>query len=541
MTERRRAERRPPLSLRARLLAGLVAITAIFLVVLGIASTVVLKNRLAVQFDAQLRLALTRTPVQLANSSPGGDVAAIVSRGTGQSAPLTPEPESGGLQSALTQLTAPTAKQLFTGRSAVDLRLPDGTGVRAVARPVPRAKVLGAGVTVPVGQPVFQVVARPLKYRDSPVSGVVLAELITGGALIVLLAICGRWLIDRGLAPLRRMAAAAHSITTGGDLTARMPGADPVTEAGQLGLAINTMLDRIQYAFTDRWNSEQKVRRFAADASHELRTPLTTIRGYAELYRQGALGPDELSRAMRRIEEESTRMGQLVAELLELARLDRSSSLNLTRCDLAAIVADAAADAMAVQPGRPVQVDAPPQLPAVVDEPRIRQVLANLLSNVREHTSPGIPVLLRLVPVDHGVLLEVADAGPGMTPVDAARAFDRFHRGARNGNPAADGAAAGDAAGDGAKTAPGSPSPDGPNGPDATLGTSVGAGGAGLGLSIVQAIAAAHGGHATLESAPGCGTTVRVWLPTLPHPRPPAPAHTPAPADTGDRGAFGAL
>ena len=500
-TPRREGSRRGRLSLRARLLAGLVAITAVFLVVMAVASTLALKNRLGVQFDTQLRLALARTPAQLADSPPTGDVAVVVSPGTGQSSPLTPGTPSSRLQSALTQLSPSDATSLYTNHMAVTLS--DGTAVRAAARGVPRAQVAKAGAPVPSGPRVFLVVARPLSDLYNPVSGVILTELITGGTLIVLLAICGLWLIDHGLAPLRRMAAAAHRITTGGDLTARMPDADPVTEAGQLGVAINVMLDRIQYAFADRWQSEQKVRTFAADASHELRTPLTTIRGYAELYRQGALSPDELARAMRRIEEESTRMGQLVAELLELARLDRSSSLNLTTCDLAAIVADAAADATAVQPGRPVQVDSPPQLLAVVDEPRIRQVLANLLSNVREHTSPNTPVLLRLIRAGNGVLMEVADAGPGMAPDDAARAFDRFHRGNRTGYA-------------GTSLANGSGSADR-------------AGGAGLGLSIVQAIAAAHGGQATLESAPGNGTTVRIWLPDLPAhpPHTDRPAHPP--------------
>jgi two-component system OmpR family sensor kinase len=261
-----------------------------------------------------------------------------------------------------------------------------------------------------------------------------------------------------------------------------MPEADDSTEVGRLGGAINAMLDRIQQAFGARWRSEQKVRQFAADASHELRTPLTTIRGYAELYRQGALGPDQLPDAMRRIEQESQRMSTLVAELLELARLDRTSSLDLAETDLALLVRDAAADASAVEPGRPVQAEAPDRLIAVVDEARIRQVLANLLGNVREHTPPGTPVVVRLAPVQGGAVLEVADAGPGMPEEDAARAFDRFHRGAqRAGRPDDD---------------------------DRDQGIS-----SGLGLSIVQAIAAAHGGQAVLESRPGSGTRVRIWLP----------------------------
>ena len=247
------------------------------------------------------------------------------------------------------------------------------------------------------------------------------------------------------------------------------------------------MLDRIQQAFGARLRSEQKVRQFAADASHELRTPLTTIRGYAELYRQGALGPDQLPNAMRRIEQEAQRMSTLVAELLELARLDRTSSLDLTETDLAGVVRDAVADAVAVEPERPVRAEAPPRLVAVVDEPRIRQVLANLLGNVRAHTPAATPVAVRLGELTGGVLLEVADAGPGMSAEDAARAFDRFHRGA--------GTAARTAGGDGRRRAP--------NGAAAA---------AGWGCRSCRP-SRAHGGQATLESWPGRGTRVRIWLP----------------------------
>ncbi len=174
--------------------------------------------------------------------------------------------------------------------------------------------------------------------RAVQVRGFIIAELITGAALIALLALGGEWLIGRGLEPLDEMTRTANDITSRGDLTARMPDADDQTEVGRLGASINTMLDRIQHAFSSRLRSEQKVREFAADASHELRTPLTTIRGYAELYRQGALGPDQLPSAMRRIEQEAQRMSTLVAELLELARLDRTSSLDLTETDLAGVV-----------------------------------------------------------------------------------------------------------------------------------------------------------------------------------------------------------
>jgi two-component system OmpR family sensor kinase len=476
---------RPParaagrLSLRARLLVLLICVTAAFLLIMGVVSTVVLSRRLGGEFNSQLVAAAQHSPQQIA-SNPGGYVAVEITHFPAQIRPLTGSSAAASeLAAAVRDLLSRHVARYYIGSQpfavppATGLRA-SGPRLRAVARVIPaRANGGVRGVLI---------VARPVSAVTTQVRGIVIAELITGGALILLLAVSGRWLIGRGLAPLNQMARTAHQITSRGDLTARMPEADDSTEVGQLGGAINAMLDRIQHAFGARWRSEQKVRQFAADASHELRTPLTTIRGYAELYRQGALGPDQLPDAMRRIEQESQRMSILVAELLELARLDRTSSLDLTETDLSVLVRDAAADALAVEPGRPVTAEAPDRLIAVVDEARIRQVLANLLGNVREHTPPGTPAAVRLAPVRGGAVLEVADAGPGMSQQDAARAFDRFHRGADR---------------------PGSQPDDDPRG-----------GGSGLGLSIVAAIAAAHGGQAVLESQPGSGTRVRIFLPS---------------------------
>ena len=463
------------LSLRARLLVLLICVTAAFLLIMGAVSTIVLSRRLGGEFNAQLIAAAQHSPQQIA-SNPGDFVAVEITYLPVQVRPLTGN-------SAATQELAATVESLISRHVAryyiggqpfevppATVHGPAGPRLRAVARLIPaRANGGTRGVLV---------VARPVTAVTGQVRAIVIVELITGGLLILLLAVSGRWLIGRGLAPLNQMARTAHQITSRGDLTARMPDADDSTEVGQLGGAINAMLDRIQQAFGARWRSEQKVRQFAADASHELRTPLTTIRGYAELYRQGALGPDQLPDAMRRIEQESQRMSTLVAELLELARLDRTSSLDLAETDLSVLVRDAAADARAVEPGRPVTAEAPDRLIAVVDEARIRQVLANLLGNVREHTPPATPVAVRLAPVRGGTVLEVADAGPGMSDEDAARAFDRFHRG-----------------------------PDRPGSEDGR------GAGSGLGLPIVQAIAAAHGGQAVLESQAGYGTRVRIWLP----------------------------
>src|SRR6516164_5758157 len=505
------------LSLRARLLVVLIAVTAAFLLVMGGVTAIVLSKRLGTQFDDGLISAAARTPAQI-QSNPGGYVAVEITR-----FPVTVQPLTGStgttseLASAVERIVA---SGHFRGYIKDTPFAVPGTAprLRAVARPVRAA----AGARPTVGRRFLAVlvVARPVGVVTGQVGGIVVAELITGGALILLLALGGRWLIGRGLAPLSEMAGTAQRITTQGDLTARMPDADTSTEVGRLGAAINTMLDRIQQAFGARLHSEHKVRQFAADASHELRTPLTTIRGYAELYRQGALGDSELPDAMRRIEQEARRMGTLVAELLELARLDRTSSLDMTETDLSVLVRDAVADARAVEPARPVRAEAPDGLVAAVDEARIRQVLANLLGNVREHTPVTTATAVRLAQVRGGVVLEVADAGPGMADGAAARAFDRFYRGAErpNGGPVPS-----PAVGYGPGSARAA-SHDSGNG----SGDAAESGGSGLGLAIVAAIAQAHGGQATLESAPGHGTRVRVWLPAAPA-APPRPATAAAP------------
>jgi signal transduction histidine kinase len=475
------------LSLRARLLIGLIALTAIFLVVMGAVSTVVLSRLEQDQFNGELRLAAGQPVVQLVKGT-DGFAAAYLSLRTGATGQLTPGLRTAAeLQKLLSKVAGDPASQVLAYLNGLAPRdepfdfAPHGApAVRAAWRPV--AVTMAAVGVAPLG-PAVVLVGRPPSEAASHVRGVVLAELITGGVLLALLVVCGNWLIGRGLAPLVRMASTADMITGSGDLAARMPDADGSRqETGRLAAAINTMLDRIQQAFGARLRSEQKVRQFAADASHELRTPLTTIRGYAELYRAGALGPDDLPNAMRRIEQEAERMSMLVAELLELARLDRMTSLDLTETDLASLARDAVADARAVEPDRAVTAELPPTLVATVDEPRIRQVLANLLGNVRAHTPPNTPAAVRLYPEGEGAVLEVSDEGPGMSERDASRAFDRFYRGARGGEP---------------------------NGHDGQA-DSVGSG---LGLSIVHAIAAAHGGQAALRSAPDAGTTVRLWIP----------------------------
>jgi len=238
------------------------------------------------------------------------------------------------------------------------------------------------------------------------------------------------------------------------------------------------MLGRIEEAFDERAASEARLRRFVADASHELRTPVATIRGYAELYRTGALDETErLDDAMRRTEEEALRMGTLVDDLLHLARLDQGRPLDREPVDLGQLVEDTVRDARAVEPDRTLTATIPTPVTVLGDRARLQQVLANLVSNARVH-APAAPIEVALRQEGAEAVIEVRDDGPGMSEVDVARAFERFYR--------------------------------------ADASRSRHHGGSGLGLSIVDATVQAHGGTTTITSAPGSGTTVTVRLPERP-------------------------
>jgi two-component system OmpR family sensor kinase len=279
--------------------------------------------------------------------------------------------------------------------------------------------------------------------------------------------------IRRSMRSLEDIAVTADSIGAG-DLSRRIPQAAPKTEVGRLGLALNTMLGQIEAAFGERAASEARLRRFVADASHELRTPVATIRGYAELFRRGAADrPEDLAKAMSRIESEAERMSLLVDEMLLLARLDQGRPLVREPVDMTALAEDAVADARAIEPGRPLTVDAGGPVVVAGDAARLRQLLGNLLANVRSHTPPDAAAVVRVHAADGDAVIEVADAGPGLTDEQRDRVFERFYRA------------------DQARTR----------------------GGAGLGLSIVAAVATAHGGTATATSAPGSGATFQVRLP----------------------------
>ncbi len=318
--------------------------------------------------------------------------------------------------------------------------------------------------------------ALPLGDIDSSLGRLVQVELIATLVILGLLALVTFWVLRLGVRPIKTMTATATAIAEG-DLSHRVPDVKPGTEAGELGRALNAMLGRLEDAFGQRDQTEARLRRFAADASHELRTPVTTIRGYAELYRRGALDdPHDLSEAMRRTEQEAIRMGRLIEDLLLLARLDQGRPLEHQPVDLAAIARDAVADAAATQPERVITTRIADHLVVDGDDGRLRQVVANLMSNVLVHTEPSVPVEVRVGTDGTIAAVEVHDDGPGLPPEIASQVFERFFR--------ADPARARNK------------------------------GGAGLGLAISQSIAEAHGGRVLFDSGPGRGTTVRIELPT---------------------------
>jgi two-component system OmpR family sensor kinase len=321
------------------------------------------------------------------------------------------------------------------------------------------------------------ITAAPLSSVDEALERIRRIVAIAAVSALALAAL-GVWFITgRGLQPADRMIETASAIAAG-DLTRRVPDADPHTELGRLGAALNEMLARIEEAADIRAASEARLRRFVADAAHELRTPLTSLRGYAELYRQGAL-PDEaaVGKAMTRIESESVRMGRLVDDLLLLARMDQQPTLDRQPIHLAAIVRDAADAFRAADPARPLDLSIEDD-PVVSGDPlRLRQVVDNLLANARIHTPAGTPVHLTLARATDApeVIITVADEGPGIPPEDRERVFERFWR--------------------------------------SDAGRTRAKGGTGLGLAIVASLVAAHGGTVTAGTAPGRGAVFTVRLP----------------------------
>jgi two-component system, OmpR family, sensor kinase len=324
-----------------------------------------------------------------------------------------------------------------------------------------------------------------LSMRDAWESGrrLVTIEIIVATVSLLAAAVLGWVLVRVGLRPLREVEQTALAIASGGDLDHEVPGGDRPTEVGRLAAALNTMLGRIRYAFSERdakeralEESEARMRRFVADVSHELRTPLAAVTAYTELFERGARDrPDDLERALRGISLEAGRMAELVEELLLLARLDEGRPLDRHSVDIVEIVVDAIAAARAVSSEWPITIRVADIVTIDGDAGRLRQVLDNLLANVRTHTPPGTSTTVEVGVQNGWATIVVADDGPGMTAEQATRVFERFFR--------------------------------------ADPSRSRLSGGAGLGMAIVHALVTAHGGHISVDTSPGHGVRITVSLP----------------------------
>ncbi len=470
-----------PRSLTGRLVVTAVSLVAVVGILVAVSATVAMHSYLTDRLDTQVHDALRRTTGQ-AEGRPGGpDVPgfASVRQSPGTLLAALPSDASitpvGGVlgdePGEATRLPVSTVRSLAGLPADGDPHGAevDGTGYRVLVEKD------AAGNVVLLGLPTDDI--------DST-----LRSMVTWFALLTFLGVviaagAGTMLVRRQLRPLRAVADAAREVTTqdlstgGTTIDTRVPDdlTDPETEVGQVGSALNTLLDHVDDALGARHRSEQQVRQFVADASHELRTPLSTIHGYAELSRRTPEDPEALGAALNKVETEAGRMSGLVDDLLLLARLDAGRPLARDEVDLTRLLLEAVADARVLAPEHHWRLDLPDEPVTLIgDDARLHQVATNLLNNARSHTPAGTTVTVRAASNGATVSFTVHDDGPGLAPDLADEAFERFTRG------------------DSSRTRS--------------------SGGVGLGLSLVAAIAQAHSGTARVVSAPG-DTTFTVTLP----------------------------
>ncbi|MDG4762260.1 HAMP domain-containing sensor histidine kinase [Micromonospora sp. WMMD710] len=495
--------------LRVKLVTSVLALVAIALLVISSLTAYLLRNYLEGQVDGQVR-STAQGLGQLLPKLRSREVGAILPSDyvvivADEQQVYAPKYDDRRL--SLAQLPAfPTSRAGFEaeeGEPQTVLSQDGRTRWRVYYAAQPDGSVLAVG--------------QPLTDVDRAVKQLVWIDLLVGGAVLIMLASVGAAIVRTSLKPLVEIEQTAAAIA-GGDLTRRVPDPEegqehPTSELGRLSRALNAMLTQIEAAFTARaasetsarWaesaardaaaaaqasearaiRSEERMRQFVADASHELRTPLTTIRGFAELYRQGAArAPEETAGLLRRIEDEAARMGLLVEDLLLLARLDRERPLSLAPVELPVLASDAVHAARAMAPDRRIDLEIEPgsgPLLVSADDARLRQVIGNLVTNALTHTPPDAEIRLRLREEKGNLaVVEVADTGPGLSPDQAERVFERFYRA------------------DAART----------RRADGNTGT-------GLGLAIVAALVAAHHGTVEVAETPGGGATFRVRLPLL--------------------------
>ncbi len=468
-----------PRSLTSRLVVTAVALVAVVGLLVAVSATVVMRGVLTERLDNQVRNALERSfPPQgrggvggpgTERQSPGTLIAVVTTGRSGRAIGfiLQDGPDD---RKAL----GPGALRLLADRGqsrdprSIEL---DGQGYRVLTTRLPAGNV--------------GVIGLPTDDVDDIVTSMLLAFALLTLVGVGIAGVAGTWLVRRQLRPLHAVADTARTVSTQdlsrGDATisTRVEAGltDPDTEVGQVGAALNTLLDHVDGALAARHRSELQVRQFVADASHELRTPLSTIHGYAELSRRTPDDPAALGAALSKVETEAGRMSALVEDLLLLARLDAGRPLVHEEVDLTRLLLEAVADARVLAPDHHWRLELPDQPVTLVgDDARLHQVVTNLLSNARHHTPSGTTVTVRVTPRGSGARIEVHDDGPGLPPEIVTEAFDRFTRG------------------DSSRTRA--------------------SGGSGLGLSLVSAITGAHGGTAQVSSEPGDTTfTVEIRPP----------------------------
>jgi two-component system OmpR family sensor kinase len=477
-----------PRSLTSRLVVTAVALVALVSVLVAVATTLVMNQYLTQRLDEQVHGVVERA-ANPDGHRPGGPDPTDGDDGAFGRGPQSPDTlvadvspahtQSGGILGASYSESTPLSDRALNQLDDVPV---DGhahtvsvAGVgdyRVQASKDSSGRVLVGGL--------------PLKEIHRTVQSLLLRSSLLAVTGILLAGLVGLFLVRRQLRPLREVAATAYDVTAmplgsgGQTIETRVPDqyTDPFTEVGQVGSALNTLLDHVDSALESRHQSEQQVRQFVADASHELRTPLSTIHGYAELSRRTPEDAEMLSQAMGKVETEATRMSALVGDMLLLARLDSGRPLEREEVDLTRLLLEAVADAKVVAPDHVWRLDLPEEPVTVVgDEQRLHQVVTNLINNARRHTPAGTTVTVGARPrpaEGEQVQIKVHDDGPGIPAALQGRVFERFTRG------------------DTSRTRS--------------------SGGAGLGLSLVQAITEAHGGTASISSAPG-DTTFTISLP----------------------------
>ena len=477
-------------SLRNRLVLGVVILSTLGFIASGVVAQNQLKSFLIHQIDDQL--------INVGSGAlPRVNLAGIVNDDEYQERRGRPERDDDDVpQTPLDRVPTSTSLTLFDGNGVVvggiggDLNTVSVRDYIAGYTPAEVAEFEGRPFTIKAKGENFRVLALPLPSNlgsvaiaqslndvDRTLSRLQWLFFLIGFVIVGLIALASRTVIKVGLKPLSDVEDTAARIAVG-DLSARLPEAKPGTEVGRLTTSLNTMLARIEESFAIRKTSEDKLRRFVADASHELRTPLTAIRGFAELHRQGAVsGEEDTKQLLARIEGESLRMGSLVEDLLLLARLDQAREMEHLPVDIAKTTRDAVASAQVAGPGHPISlVGDLDELYTLGDQHRIHQVIANLLANARTHTPIGTPITVSIAQSNDGVRIAIADAGPGLSAEDQKRIFERFYR-ADSSRVRIEGE------------------------------------GSGLGLSIVDAVMKAHGGTVSVNSEIGKGSTFTLFFP----------------------------